>query len=128
MRHPRVLVALALPILIVTLGAAPVGGASSAFELTFTRVVGDRYSVWVASADGFAARKLFEPAEGGALSSDGQWLTYSRLREGRYGAQFAGRYVVNLAGGKSRRLDGPTASPGSCESALPGPHEKTRTS
>ena len=84
-RQPVLLIS-AFAILVLTSGTANVAGADSRAELTLTRVAGDRYSVWVANVDGSAARKVAEPAEGGALSSDGQWLTYSRLREGRYGA------------------------------------------
>jgi len=94
----------ALAIVVSTPGAANIASANSSAELTFTRVNGQRHSVWVANADGSAARKVAEPALNGGISSDGHWLAYSRLHSSPYGARFAGRYVVNLAGGKPRRV------------------------
>jgi len=45
-----------LAFVVSTCGAANVAGLESRPELTFTRVNGQRYSVWVANADGSGAR------------------------------------------------------------------------
>jgi Tol biopolymer transport system component len=96
----------ALAVLVLICGAAPVAGADSRAELTFARVNGQRHSVWVANADGSAARKVAEPAYEGRLSSDGRWLAYSRPQD-RPGSGLVPLYVVNLAGGKARRIGEP---------------------
>src|SRR4029453_6629944 len=56
------LVASALLIVASPCGGAGVAGTDSRAELTFTRVNGQRYSVWVANADGSAARKIVSRA------------------------------------------------------------------
>jgi Tol biopolymer transport system component len=66
-------------------------------------VNGQRYSVWVANADGSAARKIVSRAYGGALSADGRWLAFSRLQDSPNSARVR-LYVVGLAGGKPRRI------------------------
>jgi hypothetical protein len=97
------LVASALLIVTSTCGGAGVAGTDSRAELTFTRVNGQRYSVWVANADGSAARKIVSRAYGGALSADGRWLAFSRLQDSPNSARVR-LYVVGLAGGKPRRI------------------------
>jgi hypothetical protein len=66
-------------------------------ELTFTRVHGGKYSVWIANADGSAARRVATRAYGGSLSSDGRWLAYSR-------SGGISLFVVSVSGGKGRLL------------------------
>ena len=87
-------------------GATGEAGNLARVDLTFTRVQGERYSVWVAHSDGSFPRRVVESGSGGKLSSDGRWLAYWRVRYGRYGARFLGRYVADLASGKSRRIGG----------------------
>jgi Tol biopolymer transport system component len=86
-----------------TCGAAKVAGADSSAELTFTRVNGERYSVWVANADGSSARKVIARAYGGRLSSDGRWLSYTRMHDSP-SSGFIPVYVVRVVGGKPRRI------------------------
>jgi hypothetical protein len=71
-------------------------------DLTFTRLRGGNYSVWVANADGSAARRIVTRAYGGSLSADGRWLAYSRqdsYKSGRVSLE-----VVSTSGGKSRLI------------------------
>lgn len=104
MRLP-VLVICALAIVASTSAAANDAGAGSRAELTFTRVNGRGYSVWVAEADGSAAREVAARAFGGSLSSDGRWLAYSRPQRSSNSA-LPPLYVVKLSGGKPRRIGG----------------------
>ena len=99
-----VLLVSAFAIVVASQGAANVAGAGSRADLTFTRVNGERRSVWVANADGSAPREIAARASDGSLSSDGRWLAYSRLRYSPFGTSFAGRYVLNVATGEDRRL------------------------
>jgi hypothetical protein len=95
--------ALVVAIVVSTHAAANGAGAGSRAELTFTRVNGLRYSVWVANADGSGARRVVAGAYGGRLSSDGRWLAYSRqpLPDGLTSLR-----VVDLATGRARRIGG----------------------
>jgi WD40-like Beta Propeller Repeat len=97
------LVASALLIVASTCGGAGVAGTDSRAELTFTRVNGQRYSVWVANADGSAARKIVSRAYGGALSADGRWLAFSRPQDAPNSARVP-LYVVGLSGGKPSQI------------------------
>jgi len=100
-----------LPFLVVSVlanltlisGAANIAGASSRTDLAFTRVSGQLHSVWVANADGSAARKVATGAYGGRLSSDGRWLAFSR-RQDSPNSGLVPVYVVNLSGGNPRRV------------------------
>jgi WD40-like Beta Propeller Repeat len=103
MRRLPVLLAAALSIVSTYGAAANVGGTGTRADLTFTRVNGRQYSVWVANVDGSAARKIASRAYDGSLSADGRRLAFSRPR----GSSNSGRvalYVVRLAGGKPRRI------------------------
>ena len=78
-------------------------GADWRAGLTFTRVDSRGvYSVWIASADGSAPRKIAGRAAGGKLSSDGRWLSYHRLRRPLDGLVLL--YVTDLATGSIRRI------------------------
>jgi Tol biopolymer transport system component len=61
-------------------------------DLTFTRLRGGNYSVWVANADGSAARRIVTRAYDGSLSADGRWLAYS---EGATDSRGSGRWSEN---------------------------------
>jgi hypothetical protein len=91
------LLAGAVAIVVSMSGAANGADTGSRAELTFTRVHRQNYSVWVANADGSAARRIATRAYGGSLSSDGRWLAYSRLNSPSV-------FVVKLAAGKPRRV------------------------
>jgi hypothetical protein len=89
--------------ILLTSAAAPAADTDSRAELTFTRVSGQRYSVWVANADGTAAREIAARAYAGALSSDGRWLAYLGPQD-RAGSGLVPLYVADLASGKSRHI------------------------
>jgi hypothetical protein len=102
MRRLPLLLAAALPI-VTTPGAASVASTDSRAELTFTRVNGRQHSVWVANADGSAARKIASRAYDGRLSADGRWLAFSRP-QGSPNSGGVPLYVIGLSGGKPRRI------------------------
>jgi hypothetical protein len=121
---PRLLVQLIFAFAFVMLasGAANVAGADSRAELTFTRVNGQGYSVWVANADGSAARKVIARAYRGRLSSDGRWLAYLRQQD-TVNSGLVPLYVANLSGGRPRRIGevrGERWSPGGATLAIVG--------
>jgi hypothetical protein len=119
MRRLAVLLAGAGAIVMSTYGAANGAGARSRAELTFTRVSGESYSVWIASADGSGARKIAIRAYGGSLASNGGWLAYSR--QDSYRSGLVSLYVVSVFGGKSRRIGdvrGKRWSPGGAKLAI----------
>src|SRR5262249_4934613 len=97
------LVASALLIVASTCGGVGVAGTDSRAELTFTRVNGQRYSVWVANADGSAARKIVSRAYGGVLSADGRWLAPSPLPDSPNSAPVP-PYLGPLSGGEPGRI------------------------
>lgn len=76
-------------------------GASGLAALTFTRLVGQSESVWVAEADGSHAREVTDNGYSSTLSPDGRWLTFERDHPG---SDFVPLFLHNLVTGKLRAL------------------------
>src|SRR5438105_14327306 len=86
--------------------AALAGGSAASRSnnqagLVFTRVKGEKYSVWVAHADGSHAHRIVVDGEYGTLSRDGRWLAYNRLGGN---PRSSALYVLPVVGGRPRRL------------------------
>jgi hypothetical protein len=96
-RWSRALVALLAPVCFgatSAVGAPADGGA----QLTFTRLIGDTATVWVANADGSHPRRLAHGTDG-RLSANGRWLAYDFLPR-----ESSGEYLVSVSGGRQTRL------------------------